>query len=133
VRHAAPEAFVVLNAEDRITHVSTPLHGALGHWIGHVLWDHLPGAKEVCGPTFDAARSSGEPVQSVVFYAGRVERLTVIPERDDIAVHIERLAELDVTSLATLTLSLEQIANVLADPASAPHDSRAPASLQALP
>ena len=133
LRHAAPDTYIVLDDDDRIRHVSPPLHENLGRWIGHVLWDHLPRAREVYGPAFDAARSSGEPVEAVVFYSGRVKRLTVIPAEDGLAVHVERLAELDVTSLGTLTLSLERIASALADPASAPHDPRAPASLRALP
>ena len=96
----------MLDGDDRITHVSPHLHHELGSWLGHVLWDHLPGAREIYGPCFDEARSSGQPVESVVFYSGRVKRLTVIPAADGLAVHVERLAELDVTSLGTLTRSL---------------------------
>jgi hypothetical protein len=133
LRHAVPDTYIVLDGDDRIRHVSPPLHDDFGRWLGHVLWDHLPAAREVYGPTFEAARSSGKSVQSVVFYSGRVKRLTVIPAEDGLAVHVERLAELDVTSLGTLTLSLERIASALGDQASGPHDSRAPASLRALP
>ena len=43
------------------------------------------------------------------FYSGRVKRLTAIPGPDGLAVHVERMAEIDVTSLATLTRSLGQI------------------------
>jgi hypothetical protein len=98
-----------------------------------VLWDHLPGAREIYGPCFDEARSSGQPVESVVFYSGQVKRLTVIPAADGLAVHVERLAELDVTSLGTLTRSLLQIEAALAGRASGRHDRRAPGSLRALP
>lgn len=133
VREAAADAYVVLDDDDRITHVSAHLHDELGRWIGHVLWDHLPGAREVYGPCFDEARSSGRPVESIVFYAGRVKRLTAIPASAHLAVHVERLAELDVTSLGTLTRSLAQIESALAGRASAQRDSREPASLRALP
>ena len=75
LRHDAPAAYLVLDDEDRITHVSARLHDDFGRWISHVLWDHLPGARDVYGPTFDEARSSGCPVESVVFYSGRVKRL----------------------------------------------------------
>jgi hypothetical protein len=68
-----------------------------------------------------------------VYYSGRVKRLIVIPAEDGLAVHVERLAELDVTSLVTLRLSLEQIERALAGRVSAQLDSRARASLQALP
>ena len=92
-----------------------------------------PAARDVYGPTFDEARTSGRPVESIVFYSGRVKRLTVIPGPDGLAVHVERLAEVDVTSLATLTASLAQIEAALAGRASAQHDSPARASLRALP
>ena len=133
LRHAASGAYVVLDDRDRIAHVSSMLHAELGRWVGHVLWDHLPGAREVCAPTFDEARATGRAVESVVFYDGRVTRLTAIPGPDGLAVHVDRLAELDVTSLATLTRSLASIEAALAGRASGLSDSRAPASLQALP
>jgi hypothetical protein len=133
LRHSASAAYVVLDEDDRLTHVSSALHDQLGRWIGHVLWEHLPGAREICEPTFEEARATGHPVESVVFYDGRVERLTAIPGPDGLAVHVERLAELDLTSLATLTRSLERIAAALADQASAPRDRPARGSLRALP
>jgi len=133
LRHAAPDAYIVLDDEDRIAHVSARLHDDFGRWIGHVLWQHLPGAREVYGPTFDEARSSGRPVESVVFYSGRVKRLTVIPGPDGLAVHVERLAQVDVTTLATLTASLAQLEAALSGRASAQPDSPARASLRALP
>jgi hypothetical protein len=133
LRHASPDAYVVLDGEDRIAHVSAKLHDALGRWVGHVLWEHLPGAREVCAPTFDEARSTDRPVQSVVFYDGRVTRLTAIPGPDGLAVHVEHLAVLDVTSLATLTRSLASIEAALAGRASELSGSPARASLQALP
>jgi len=133
LRHAAPDAYLVLDDDDRITHVSARLHDDFGRWIGHVLWEHLPGARDVYGPTFDEARTSGNPVESVVFYSGRMKRLTVIPGPDGLAVHVEQLAQVDVTTLATLTASLAQIEDVLAGRASAQPDSPAHASLRALP
>jgi hypothetical protein len=133
LRHAASDAYVVLDHEDRITHVSSPLHDDLGHWVGHVLWDHLPGARDVYGTTFDEARSSGGPVESIVYYSGRVKRLTAIPGPDGLAVHVERLAELDVTTLGTLTRSLAQIEAAIAARASVRSDSPARASLRAPP
>ena len=133
LRHAAPDAYIVLDDDDRITHVSARLHDDFGRWIGHVLWEHLPGARDVYGPTFDEARTSGSPVESVVFYSGRMKRLTVIPGPDGLAVHVEQLAQVDVTTLATLTASLAQIEAALAGRASAQPDSPARASLRALP
>jgi hypothetical protein len=132
-RATAPDTYVVLDDDDRIGHVSAPFHDTMGHWLGHVLWDHLPGAREVYGPHFEDARRTQLPVVALVFYAGRVKRLTIIPAADGLAVHVERLEALDLTTLGTLTRSLERIERVLADPACAQPDRRSPASLRALP
>ena len=133
LRGTAADTYLVLDDDDRIISVSPRLHDDLGRWLGHVLWDHLPAAKEIYGPCFDEARASGQPVESVVFYSGRVKRLTAIPAADGLAVHVERLAELDVTSLGTLMRSLEQVEAALAARASEQRDPRAPGSLRALP
>jgi hypothetical protein len=133
LRGSAADTYVVLDDDDRIIHVSQPLHSGLAPWLGHVLWDHLPGAREVCSPCFEEARASGQPVESVVFYSGRVERLTAIPASDGLAVHVERLAELDVTTLGTLTQSLAQVEAALAARASAQPDPQSPVSPRALP
>ncbi len=114
-RDEAPDGYVVLDDDDRIVHVSAPLHDRLAHRLGHVIWDHLPGARDVYGPHFDEARATNETVVAVVFYSGRVKRLTVIPAPDGLAVHVERLAALDLTSLGTLIRSLERIERVLTD------------------
>ncbi len=130
---ARSDTYVVLDADDRIAYVSAAFQEELGRWIGHVLWDHLPKADQVYGPVFDEARTTGRTIESVVFYSGRVKRLTVTPAADGLAVHVERLAELDVRTLGTLVASLERIAAVLSAPEHERHGSRAPASLQALP
>ena len=133
LRGTATDTYLILDDRDRIVSVSPRLHHDLVHWLGHVLWDHLPAAKEIYGPCFDEARTSGKPVESVVFYSGRVNRLTAIPGADGLAVHVERLAEVDVTSLATLTRSLVQIEAALAGRGSAQSDRRAHAFPRALP
>ena len=129
----ASDLYVVLDADDRLSYVSAGLQGELGGWVGHVLWDHLPGAREIYGPGFEEARSTGQPVERVVFYAGRAKRLTAIPAPDGLAVHIERVAALDVRTLGTLTRSLARIAEALGARESALPDSPAHASLRALP
>ena len=126
-------SYIVLDSEDRIVHVSPDLYESLALWVGHVLWDHLPEASGIYGPCFAEARTTGRTVESLVYYAGRLKRLTAIPAVDGLAVHVERLGELDVTTLGTLTESLSQIEAALAGRASEPQDSRVPASLQALP
>jgi hypothetical protein len=133
VRSSAPCAYFVLDDHDRVVHLSREFHDTRGRGVGHVIWDHLPRAREIYGPFFAEARATGRPVETTIFYAGRLKRLLAIPGGDGLAVHVENLAELDVTSLATLTRSLERLDAVLADRASEPHDRRSRVSLQALP
>lgn len=133
LRAAAPDAYFVLDDDDRILHVSRAFHDTRGRGVGHVFWDHLPRAREVYGPHFDEARTTGYPVDTTIFYSGRLKRLLVLPGGDGLTVHVENLAELDVTSLATLTRSLERLDAALADRAYARHDRRSRASLRALP
>ncbi len=133
LRSSASDAYFVLDDDDRVVHVSRPFHDTRGRGVGHVLWDHLPEAQEIYGPYLADARATGEPAEGYIFYAGRLKRLLAIPGADGLAVHIENLVELDVTSLGTLTQSLERIVDVLAGSASERHDSPARASLRALP
>ena len=133
LRSSAPGAYFVLDDDDRVVHLSREFHDTRGRGVGHVFWDHLPRAREIYGPSFAEARATGRPVETTIFYAGRLKRLLAIPGGDGLAVHVENLAELDVTSLATLTRSLEQFDVVLADRASEPHDRQSRVSLQALP
>jgi len=132
-RSSAPHAYFVLDDDDRIVHVSREFRDTRGRGVGHVFWDHLPRAEEIYGPHFAEARATGRPVEATIFYAGRLKRLLVIPGGDGLAVHVENLVELDVTSLATLTRSLEQLDAVLVGRASEQHDRRSRASLRALP
>jgi len=133
VRSAAPGAYFVLDDDDRIVHVSQAFHDTRGRGVGHVFWDHLPRAREIYGPYFEEARETGRPVEATIFYAGRLKRLLAIPGGDGLAVHVENLIELDVTSLATLTRSLAQLDAALADRAFGRPDRRSHASLRALP
>ena len=133
LRSSAPDAYFVLDDDDRVLHVSLEFHDTRGRGVGHVLWDHLPRAREVYEPHFIEARATGKPVEALIFYAGRLKRLLVIAGGDGLAVHVENLAELDVTNLGTLRLSLERIERALAGRGSAQLDSRARASLQVLP
>ncbi len=126
-------SYVVLGDEDRIVHVGPDLTDPFGRWVGHVLWDHLPDAQRVYGPCFTEARATGGAAESVVYYNGRVKRLLAIPAADGLAVHVERLAELDVTTLGTLAQSLRRIEDALAARAPERRDPRAHGSPRAPP
>jgi len=133
LRCTAPDAYVVLDDDDRVIHLSPPFHDTRGRGVGHTFWDHLPEAREIYGPHLTEARETGRPVEALIFYAGRLKRLLAIPGTDGLALHVENLVELDVTSLGTLTRSLQQLDDVLADRAYGLRDQRSRASLRALP
>ncbi len=133
LRSSAPYAYVVLDDDDRIVHLSRAFHDTRGRGVGHVFWDHLPGAREIYGPHLAEARDTGRPVEALIFYAGRLKRLLVIPGGDGLALHVENLVELDVTSVGTLTRSLQRLDAELADRACEQHGRRGHASLRALP
>ena len=133
LRSTAPDAYGVLDDADRIVYTSKPFRDTRGRGVGHVFWDHLPEAREIYEPHLAEARETGRPVEALIFYAGRLKRLLAIPGGDGLAVHIENLVELDITSLGTLTRSLQRLDAVLADRASEQPGRRSLASLRALP
>jgi len=130
---ATDTAYVVLDRDDRVVQVGPDLHDQFAPFLGHVLWEHMPDAEPLYGPGFDEARRIGRTVEFAVFYRGRAKQLRAVPSGDMLAVHVERLAELDVRTLGTLSESLRRIEAELAARAPEQRDPRAPASLQALP
>jgi hypothetical protein len=126
-------AHIVLDAEDRLVAVGPEVHALMGPFVGHVLWERLPGAEPLLGPHFDRARELGEPVEFTVYYAGRVRSYRAVPAGDRLVVDVEHSTKLDVTSLDTLARSLSQIEAELAARARGRLDPRAPSSLRALP
>lgn len=126
-------AYIVLDSNDRVIQVGADLRDQLAPFLGHVLWEHIPDAKPLYGPSFDEARRSGSEVEFPAFYRGRAQRLRAVPGGDTLAVHVERLSELDVTTLGTLAESLRQIEAELAARAPERLDRPAPSSLRALP
>lgn len=132
-RDEASTAYVVLDADDRVIQVGEGLRDQLSPFLGHVLWEHMPDAQPLFGPGLDEARRKGSQVEFPVFYRGRAERLRAVPAGDTLAVHIEPLAELDVTTLGTLKESLLRVEAALSAPASEQLGPPMPSSLRALP
>ena len=126
-------AHIVLGEGDRIVRVGPEVQGLMGPFIGHVLWERLPDAERLLRPHFDRARRSGQAVEFTVYYAGRVRSYRAVPCGDKLAIDVEHLAEIDVTSLETLARSLSRVEDELTARAHAQLDPPAPASLQALP
>lgn len=127
------ESIYVLDAEDRITQVSGPLHERLGPYVGHSLWESSPHARELFEPYFVEARETGREVEFTALYSGYVARRRIVPNGQALTVHVTPLDGLDVRTLATLNGSLQAIAGELTDRGSVLPDRRSHGSLQALP
>ena len=130
---SADTYYFVLDDEDRVVQVGPSPTMERSPFLGQVLWSRLPGAEPLLRHRFDEARRTGRALEFVTFYAGRIKRIRVVPAADGLAVHVERLTELDVRTLGTLERSLREIEAELADRESERLDSRAPASPRALP
>ena len=130
---SADASYVVLDREDRVVQIGPDLHDQMAPFLGHVLWEHIPDAEPLYGPGFEEARRARRPVEFAVFYRGRAKQLRAVPAGDTLAVHVERLAELDVRTLGTLAESLRRIEEELDARERERRDPPVPASPQALP
>jgi hypothetical protein len=123
--------YFVLDDEDRVVHVGPRRNRTVNAVLGQLLWAGLPEAQPLLGPRFAEARSTGEPIEFTVFYDGGTTRFRAIPAADGLAVHAERLTELDVRTLAGLAESLGKIEAELTARAPEPPGRPAAASLRA--
>ncbi len=108
--------FVVLDEGDRIVGVGPDAESQFGPLVGSLIWDCFPGSKPLFKPYYDAARSSGERIEFVQFYDGRVARVRAVPRSDG---HLELcwdiLARLDTLTLDGLTQTLDDSLDALDD------------------
>jgi hypothetical protein len=108
------EPFVVLDERDRIVGVGPAVASQFGPLLGSVMWDCFPGSEPLFKPYYDTARSSGEPVQFVQFYDGRVARITATLVDEGLAITWEELGHLDTTTFASFRESLVESLELLA-------------------
>lgn len=125
--------FFVIDADDMIVQVSEEYQGSMGRFLGHPLWEYLPRAELLLRPHLEAARRTGEEVESMIFYAGGSVELRVVPAGESLTIFTARRTELNVRTLGTLAESLGSIERELA--AREPAQPARPAleSLRALP
>lgn len=127
------QPFFVLDADDRIAQVTEEYHESMARFLGHPLWEYLPGSEPLFRPLLEEARHTGCASSSAIFYAGGIMDVRVVPAGDSVAVYTTRRTELNVRTLATLAQSLSRIEAELAAREPGQHDRPAPSSLQALP
>jgi hypothetical protein len=127
------EDYLLLDEDDRIVRVGPALFESMSPFVGHVLWERIPHARELYKPHFDEARRAKRVVEFTSFYAAELKRIRAIPFGTDLTVYVERVRRLDVTTLETLEESLRAMTCALERQSSEPHDPRERGSLKALP
>lgn len=76
---------------------------------GLILWDTFPGSRDVYEAVYEKCWAEGS-VDQVVFGAGHLVRVIgTVASENEMLIEWETLAEIDVTTLASLQLSLAQI------------------------
>lgn len=127
------DTYYVVDAEDRVIRVAGSLRRTLHPFVGHSIWEASPHAEALFSGHFEEARASGEEVEFVAFYSGRLALRRVVPSGGTLTVYVTVLRELDVRTLGRLAASLRAIEDELAARASGPPGPRSPSSLRALP
>ncbi len=122
-----------IDADDRITPVTGPLHGWLGVYVGHSFWDVSPHARELFQPYLETARETGAEVEFTALYLGYVAHRRIVPSGRALTVHVTPVGGLDARTLATLSGSLQAIEGALAPRGPGQPDPRAHGFLRALP
>jgi hypothetical protein len=90
------QPFFVLDADDRIAQVTEEYHESMARFLGHALWEYLPGSEPLVRPLLEEARHTGCASSSAIFYAGGIMDVRVVPAGDSVAVYTTRRTELNV-------------------------------------
>jgi hypothetical protein len=106
---------LVVDEEYRIVDVSAAAHPVLGHLLGQNVWEHFPRARSLFLPHYEEARGTGESVEFVQFYDGKLLRVSAIPRDRGLAVSWMVLRMVDVSTIETLRQSLRDIVADLAE------------------
>jgi hypothetical protein len=99
---------LVLDADYRIVEIGSALEDGYAHVQGHVLWDVESELRPLLQPSFEKAWRTGEAVEFVVFFGGRLVEVDAHVVRDRLRVSWEILHRLDVLTLDRLKASLEE-------------------------
>jgi hypothetical protein len=105
--------FLVLDECYTVVEVSEPARAELGLLLGRNLWELLPDAEPLFRPHYEEAWRTGEPVEFVQFYGGRVRRVHAHAQRGRLEVFWELLAQLDTVTLEGLRSSVAQAISAL--------------------
>ena len=82
---------------------------------GRNLWEVFPEAKPLFEPYCDEARRTGEPVEFLQFYDGRLLRVRAVPRGRHLLLFGESLQDLDTLTLERLRASLAETIALIDD------------------
>jgi len=99
---------LVLDEEYRIVEVGPAAQAEYGSLRGQRLWEVFPGSRPLFEPYYEKARTTGQPVEFVQFYNGRVSRLRAVAHGPMLHVNWEKIYRLHTLTLEGLRTSLDQ-------------------------
>ena len=106
---------IVVDRDYRIVDVSQAADPMFGHLLGQNLWEHFPRARSVFLPYYEAARNTGESIEFVQFFDGRLMRVSAVLKDVGLAVSWKVLRMLDTSTIETLRHSLRDVVSDLAE------------------
>jgi hypothetical protein len=124
------EPTLVLDRRYTVVEVGDAARAELGRLAGLNLWDCLPDAEPLFRPYYESAWRSGEPLEFVQFYDGRVERVRAVPQGERLILSWEVLAQLDTLTLEGLRTSIVGAISAIDGAESAARRERARSALR---
>lgn len=104
---------LVLDADYVVVEVGEPALAEFGHLVGRNVWEAFPGSEPYFRPYYEKARRTGEPLEFVQFFEGRLGHLHVFPHGDLLDVSWDILVTVDTLTLDGLRASMDRARAVL--------------------
>ena len=99
---------LVLDADYRIVEIGSAVEGGFGHFQDLVVWEIEPAARPLVEPYLEQAWRTGEPVEFVQFFGGRLMSIEAVVRAGRLHVSWEVVLRLDVLTLDALRASLHE-------------------------
>lgn len=100
--------YLMLDEDYRIVEVHSAAPTRFGSLLGRDLWECFPDSEPLFRPYYEEAWRTGEPVEFVQFYDGRVGRIRATPEGSRLALSWEHVVQLETLTLEGLRSSLTE-------------------------
>jgi hypothetical protein len=104
---------LVLDADYRIVEIGPAYEASYGHLRDRSLWDAEPEARPVFQPYYEIAWRTGEPVELVQFFNGRLVRIEAVAREGRLQIFWEVLHRIDILTLDGLRSSLQEATAII--------------------